>query len=352
MGEEQMKSAALPGPTISIAMATYNGARYLREQLDSIARQTRLPSEIVITDDGSSDETAEIVQAFARTAPFPVRFLRNETRLKYADNFLRAASLCTGELIALCDQDDIWLEHKLERMSQWFDDPELLLAMHSAETLLPSGARSYCYPDFAADHVYLQGECNPFWNRPGFCMVLRAGLVRWTDNSKRPVKLLSHDHWFLFLAASAGKIATVKEVLSLYRQHETNVYGVPEQKSLLQKLSVGVETPDYDAVAAGEYASARSLEQVLETCPPEWAPAIRRSITLLDRRAQLHQWRGTIYKAKSHLPGRVATFLKILFTGGYGSDQTQTRLGSKAAVKDLLIGIPSLYKPHETAKTA
>ena len=65
-------------PRISVAMATYNGERYIREQLDSIARQTLLPIEIVITDDGSTDRTREVVEEFARTSPFLVRLVRNE----------------------------------------------------------------------------------------------------------------------------------------------------------------------------------------------------------------------------------------------------------------------------------
>ena len=89
-------------------MATFNGDTYLSPQLQSLARQTLLPHELVVCDDGSTDRTLEIVRAFAADAPFPVRVHRNDEHLGFADNFLKAAVLCGGELIAFCDQDDVW----------------------------------------------------------------------------------------------------------------------------------------------------------------------------------------------------------------------------------------------------
>src|ERR1700728_1787253 len=124
---------------ISVAMATFNGEKYIREQLDSIAGQTLLPFELVITDDGSTDATLGIVENFASVAPFPVKIHRNESRLGYANNFIRAASLCQGELIAFCDQDDIWMTEKFSVCSEFFRDSEVVLAAHSAVTIADSG---------------------------------------------------------------------------------------------------------------------------------------------------------------------------------------------------------------------
>ena len=117
--------------TISVAMCTYNGERYLREQLESIASQTRLPDELVICDDRSTDSTAEIIRNFADLAPFPVRFNLNPVNLGGAakgitKNFEQACRLCTGDLIAFCDQDDVWLPQKLARMAQTMEEqPQL-----------------------------------------------------------------------------------------------------------------------------------------------------------------------------------------------------------------------------------
>lgn len=99
---------------MSIAMATYNGARYLREQLDSFAAQTRLPDELVVCDDGSSDDTLNILEEFARTAPFQVRIFRNDVNLGYAQNFARALERCVGDLVFLSDHDNVWFEDKID----------------------------------------------------------------------------------------------------------------------------------------------------------------------------------------------------------------------------------------------
>src|SRR4051812_17314881 len=102
---------------VSIALATYNGARYLHAQLDSLLAQTLKPEELVVGDDGSNDETLTILKDFALTAPFPTRIQVNAARLGYADNFLATAARCSSPLIAFCDQDDVWMPTKLQRCS-------------------------------------------------------------------------------------------------------------------------------------------------------------------------------------------------------------------------------------------
>ena len=96
-------------------MATFNGERFLAEQLHSIADQIVTPAELVVSDDGSTDGTLAILQEFAQGAPFPVRVLPPHPRLGFADNFLHAVEACQCDLVALCDQDDVWNERKLER---------------------------------------------------------------------------------------------------------------------------------------------------------------------------------------------------------------------------------------------
>lgn len=115
---------------VSVAMATYNGAAFLGEQLASIRAQTLLPSELVVCDDGSTDDAVIILEEFARTAPFPVRIERNEKNLGHADNFLKAASLCRSPLVAYCDQDDVWAPKKLEIGADRIIVDNSLIALH------------------------------------------------------------------------------------------------------------------------------------------------------------------------------------------------------------------------------
>jgi glycosyltransferase involved in cell wall biosynthesis len=117
--------------SISVAMCTYNGERFLREQMESIAAQTRLPAELVVCDDRSTDATVEIVQEFARTAPFAVKLHINEVNLGSGSkgitkNFERAVALCSEELIFPCDQDDVWLPEKTAVMAGMLDEDEAI----------------------------------------------------------------------------------------------------------------------------------------------------------------------------------------------------------------------------------
>jgi glycosyltransferase involved in cell wall biosynthesis len=128
---------------ISVALATYNGARYLREQLESLVVQRVRPAELVVGDDGSNDDTPLILQAFAQTAPFPVRFMPKGERRGFADNFLGIAAACTHDLVAFCDQDDVWLPGKLEAGLARIEADRSLLALHrlttTNEALQPTG---------------------------------------------------------------------------------------------------------------------------------------------------------------------------------------------------------------------
>jgi Glycosyl transferase family 2 len=117
------------GPTtmkISIAVTTFNGERFVADQLRSFSEQARRPDEVVVCDDESSDRTLEIVNDFGRSSPFPVIVAQNKPRLGIIENFQRAVTLCTGDIIFLSDHDDFWLPKKLEMHEAIFNsDPEI-----------------------------------------------------------------------------------------------------------------------------------------------------------------------------------------------------------------------------------
>lgn len=101
---------------ISIALASYNGERFIGEQLRSLAAQTHLPDELIVTDDGSTDQTLAILNDFALLAPFEVKIFRNPKRLGFGQNFGNALAKCNGDIVFLCDQDDFWFPEKIERV--------------------------------------------------------------------------------------------------------------------------------------------------------------------------------------------------------------------------------------------
>src|SRR6266581_2981469 len=125
---------------LSVAMCTYNGARFLPEQLESIAAQTRLPDELVVCDDGSKDQTVETIKAFAERAPFSVRLEINETNLASTKNFEKAISLCKGDIVALSDQDDVWKPRKLSVLEKTLEEhPEAGYVFSDAELVDVAG---------------------------------------------------------------------------------------------------------------------------------------------------------------------------------------------------------------------
>src|SRR3954447_12057972 len=118
----------------SIAMCTYNGAPFLRAQLDSLLAQRRLPDEVVICDDASNDETVQILEDFSQTAPFHVRLSLNRSNLGVIKNFENAIGACTGDIIFLCDQDDVWRADKIESVARIFEScPRTGLVLSDAE---------------------------------------------------------------------------------------------------------------------------------------------------------------------------------------------------------------------------
>ena len=123
-------------PLVSIALCTYNGEAYLREQLDSIANQSYSPLELIAVDDSSSDNTLEILKEYAAIYPF-IKIFVNPENLGYIRNFEKALQLCSGDFIALSDQDDIWDHKKIEKQVNSIGNN--LLVYHDSEFVDQNG---------------------------------------------------------------------------------------------------------------------------------------------------------------------------------------------------------------------
>jgi len=225
---------------ISIAMATYNGERFIREQLESLSAQTRLPDELIVADDGSTDRTLEILRDFARDAPFPVRIHPSERNLGYTRNFLRAARSCTGDWIAFCDQDDVWLPEKLAAVERSSAEPGVLLIVHSAEivdkSLIPTGVR---YPDFRRRKIHGQFQLPTWWIVEGFVMAFRADLVSalpdqdWERSDAVASMPRGHDAAICRLARILGDVLVLPDRLALHRFHDASLTNGPRPGDIL-----------------------------------------------------------------------------------------------------------------------
>ena len=220
-------------PLVSIAMCTYNGERFLREQIDSLVAQDYPNLEIIIADDKSTDSTFQILEEYQqRHSNF--RVLQNETNLGFVKNFEKVISLCSGEYISLCDQDDIWFPHKVSSLISEIGSASLIYSKLSmidekgnpiSKSLLEKRLHGTC-------HLGLL-----FSN----CVTGHASIVRKeTALAALPIpkNIDYHDHWFAFVAAADKGIKASDQILSLYRIHDTNASfrkNMGKPKGLLRK---------------------------------------------------------------------------------------------------------------------
>lgn len=217
---------------ISIALCTFNGEKYLPAQLDSIRAQTLAPFELVVRDDGSTDRTLAILEAFAREATYPVRIAVNEKNLHFTGNFMRAASECTGDCIAFCDQDDLWESTKLEEIAAAVAREPAELYLHEAIVIdgegRPTGAKM-------PDHARLRADPDspPYGEgAKGFAMAVMRSVIDemlrdwdWDCYHAFRARLGSpsgHDQ-LLYAWCLDRRITLIGKTLARYRVHESNV---------------------------------------------------------------------------------------------------------------------------------
>jgi glycosyltransferase involved in cell wall biosynthesis len=332
--------------SISIAMATYNGAPYILQQLASLANQTYRPAELVITDDCSTDGTLELAGHFARNAPFPVRIYGNETRLGYRANFLHAATLCTSELIAFCDQDDIWKQRKIETCIKCFDNPDVLLAYHNAIVVTPDEQPIESLDKYAAPRsVNPPLSTSPWVYGYGFTQVFRRSIPMLSDlwstslDQNNLAERMAHDQWFFFLSSVLGSIAYVNEPLAFYRQHGSNLFGWRGRTSFNDRMR-HFFTNVSDIYARFEVCS-RQRSNILDKAKDEWNASWHdralAAVTFYRRLERQYAARSIVYNA-AETSCRLKAFREILSSGGYELNDSFT-FGPKSFAKDAVVGV-------------
>jgi len=198
-------------------MATYNGAEYIIEQLQSFRDQTRQPDEVIITDDCSTDKTEIVVREFGKTAPFTVEFYRNERNLGYCGNFNAALMKTTGDLVFLSDQDDVWFPEKIQHMIGVAErNPKALVVMNDAaltDGLLNEVGLSKVgqirSAGFNMDSFVMGCCCAVRRELLELCMPIPAGVK-------------GHDNWLVQFADGLNAKIVDETVLQYYRRHESN----------------------------------------------------------------------------------------------------------------------------------
>ena len=227
-------------PRISIALATYNGEKYIEELLLSLSKQILYPLEIVVTDDNSSDSTLKIIQDFSKHSPFEVRYFQNTERLGYGQNFFKAASLCKGDYVAFCDQDDFWLDNKINRISE-------IIELSSADFIVHGGLvvdeklnpLDYRFPNISENgFISTKSLHNHYY--PGFALTVSKNLLIKALSTKKintnTIKSseIAHDKVICETAFGYFNCYQITDNLVLYRQHDNNVIGFPNNSISIQ----------------------------------------------------------------------------------------------------------------------
>lgn len=220
---------------ISIAIATYNGEKYLREQLESLYSQTMSPDEIIVVDDCSTDNTITILEEYHQR--YGLKYYVNEKNLGVNKNFEKAILLCNGDYIALCDQDDVWLPHKIETTYKKIkeienNEPALVSSLNiSVDKDLnvlskPKEGTDLNVTDYSKTLLghYSQG-CTLMMNRK-----LVKQIIPLPENE------IVYDIYIGLVAAMIGNKCIINEPLMLYRHHNNNVLGkINNEKNNISK---------------------------------------------------------------------------------------------------------------------
>lgn len=230
--------------SISIALCTHNGSAFIDELMASIMAQTILPHELIVCDDASTDSTLQIISRYKVAALFPIIVKKNIDKMGVTQNFAQAISLCKSDVIALCDQDDVWHPEKISIILSSFETNYYPVAVFS---------------DAQVVDVKLKNAGYTIWERIGFSELHKKKMITedrpWEVLYQKTVitgatlafkkSIISyilpipsvwlHDAWIAQICASQGRFNCVNMPLINYRQHSLNVVGGLKQ-SILKKI--------------------------------------------------------------------------------------------------------------------
>jgi glycosyltransferase involved in cell wall biosynthesis len=323
----------MPEPqTISIALCTFNGEAFLPRQLQSLLEQTRRPDELIVCDDGSTDRTIEIVEQFAAASPFPVGLTRNPSRLGPAQNFAQAIGQCAGQLIFLCDQDDLWQPEKIATMQAVFAaDAQLAFAFSDAQMCDDAG-RSLGYRLWSSIFFYPSLQ-RLFADGNGFDSLVRYNVVTGATLAFRAAYLplvlpidsgWMHDGWIALLLSAVGRGKAIDQRLIKYRQHAGQSVGASRRSMYQQYLNA--KLMDRNVFTHGADAFEAVLARLQEQTDYPLHPGV---VEKLQAKIQHYRRRSAIRLGSASRLSAVSDFL----TGRY----QQFSLGWKSFAQDLLL---------------
>lgn len=218
--------------TVEVVLCSYNGSRYITEQLASITSQTWPVDRVSVYDDGSSDGTQALVRQFAATATISVVLVENPINLGYANNFAQALQKASADIVFFSDQDDIWLPTKVAAMAPLFKDASCVMAFSDGQLVDDKGILIEG-PSVLSGHGLAPRDVERFetyaWDR-----LLRGNVINGAAMAVRRTAAVAglpippefpHDYWLALWLSRPGKIIGIPQVLYSYRLHQNNLIG-------------------------------------------------------------------------------------------------------------------------------
>lgn len=320
---------------VSIAMATYNGAEYIEEQLQSFLDQTLQPDELIITDDCSTDQTEFIVREFAKKASFTVEFHRNEKNLGYCGNFNAALTKATGDLVFLSDQDDVWFPNKIAHMLELAKrNPHALAVMNDAK--LTDGKLNEVGLTKIGQIRSAGFSMNNFVM--GCCCAVRRDLLDFC--LPIPSGFKGHDNWLIQFADGLNAKVIDTTPLQYYRRHETNESQfIANRTTKVTRNQARIET--WKRLVRQDTLVARSqqleqleifsagLSRAMELAPDKYKASLTKLKSNYSNSVKVSAARLAI--AKRPFFARLVAIVKLLAEGGYKNAN-----GIKSACRDVV----------------
>jgi len=306
------------GVSVSVVVCTYNGEKFLREQLQSILEQTRPPDEIIISDDGSSDSTLEIVDEIRTSATTSNsqrwRVLTRETPVGVSGNFASTLLEAGGDFIALSDQDDVWEPDRLERALGEFRDSVLLV--HSDATLIDASGQpmgtlmSALRLSGREKSSLLRGRALDVLLRrnviTGATTVIRSSLVR----QALPIpEGWVHDEWLGLVASIQDGVVFVDSPLIRYRQHGSNEIGANKTDYDEAKRRLQEKRTDF---FQRKLRRNKGISRMVAQQPPWLSPTAQ---SALEAKTDFDRWRSALPPSR---PQRILPVFRRWLSGDYG----------------------------------
>lgn len=323
--------------TIGVAMITFNGLKYLPQQLESIATQTHPVDHIVISDDRSTDGTWEFLELWAKQSAIRVTLIRNESQLGLSRNFEQSIAAVEADIIFTSDQDDVWVPERVALLTQVFEQHPAVLLVHTDATLVDAAGRNMG-KNLLSELELSHSERKAIHDGNAFSVYCRRNVVTGATVAIRSTLLKMalpfptnhfHDAWMALLAAAAGEVRLLDVATIDYRQHGNNLVGVKKKGPWMEfrHLLWQLKGPEQLGIMLRDNVKSQTILCERLTRYPRMSPT---SLAFASASLAFYNDRATLPSSSVR---RVMAVMKYYFSGRYGEFSYAPRTH---AIRDVL----------------